>query len=118
MKKVQFEIGNGKMSISVSSAPCEVTLVKVAAISDEALRLTIEVPSRMRENFTDWCVNNGYQFLLTGHSWTDEAGSCHKRDQADAEEVYGWMRSTDIDLLDREHHTDALVTGSFIDQVD
>lgn len=109
MKKVQFEIGNGKVSINVSSAPCEVTLVKVAAISDEAVRVTVEVSSRMRENFMDWCVNNGYQFLLTGHSWTDEMGNCHKRDQADAEAQYGWMRSTDLDLLDRSHHSDELL---------
>jgi hypothetical protein len=118
MKKVQFEISNNKLFINVSAAPCEVTLVKVVPVNDEALRVTVEVNSRMRDDFMDWLVNNGYQFLLTGHSWTDETGRCHKRDQADAEEVYGWMRSTDIDFLDREHHSDAIVAGSFIDQVD
>jgi hypothetical protein len=118
MKKVQFEIGNGKVSINVSSAPCEVTLVKVAAISDEAVRVTVEIPSRQREDFMDWLVNNRFQFVMTGMSFQDEFGITRHVGQADAEEAFGWMRSTDLDLIDREHHSDALIRQSFIDQVD
>lgn len=117
MKKVQFEISNNKLFINVSAAPCEVTLVKVVPVNDESLRVTVEVPTREREDFMDWCVNNGIQFLLTGIA-VQENGVWVRYNQAMAEEIYGWMRSTDIDFLDREHHSDAIVAGSFIDQVD
>lgn len=101
MKKVQYEIGNGKLTLNVCSAPCEVTLVKVTATSDEAVVIVVEVPSRKREDFMDWCVDNRVQFILSGHSWTDDLGKIYRGNQRDAEEVYGRMMSTDITHLDR-----------------
>jgi hypothetical protein len=117
MKKLQFWIGNNKQDLNLKTAPCEVGLVRVTGISDAAVRVLVEVPVRKRDDFMDWAVNHGIQFLMVGLVIEDECGNRVEYDAAAAEDSYGWMRSTDIDFLDLTHHSDAIIAASFIDQV-